>query len=112
MRVTRATCCEGVVQLGGVDREGLQLAQDVGEPEADEADIALGHDRLDVLRGVRLLGHPADTNRCPAALLSTRGQTSHAHLSAAPARHGAGSRRQWPATAATNSATSSASRPW
>ena len=32
---------EGVVQLGGVDREALQLPEDVGEPEADEADVVL-----------------------------------------------------------------------
>ena len=47
-----------VVELGRVDRERLQLAEDVGEPEADEADVALGDDRLYVLRGLgMLLGH-------------------------------------------------------
>ena len=46
---------ERVVELGRVDRERLQLAEDVGEPEADEADVALGHERLDVLGGLRLL---------------------------------------------------------
>ena len=40
---------EGVVELGGVDRERLQLPEDVGEPEADEADAALLDERLDVL---------------------------------------------------------------
>ena len=40
---------EGVVQLFPVDGEALQLAQDVGEPEADEADVALVADRGYVL---------------------------------------------------------------
>src|SRR5205823_531522 len=48
---------EGVVELLGVDREGLQLAEDVGEPEADEADAPLLHERLDVLGGLRSVGH-------------------------------------------------------
>ena len=48
---------EGVVELGGVDRERLQLAQDVGEPEPDEADLALLDERLDVGRGLGLVGH-------------------------------------------------------
>ena len=46
---------ERVIQLGGVDRERLQLPEDVGEPEADEADLTLGDDRLDILGGLRLL---------------------------------------------------------
>ena len=48
-------------QLGGVDRERLQLAEDVGEPEADEADLVLLHERVHVrggLRHVGLLCHP------------------------------------------------------
>ena len=48
---------EGCVQLGGVDRERLELTEDVGEPEVDEADLALGNDRLDVVRGDWLGGH-------------------------------------------------------
>ena len=35
---------EGVVELGRVDRERLELAEDVGEPEADEADVVLVDD--------------------------------------------------------------------
>ena len=57
---------ERVVQLGGVDRERLQLPEDVGEPEADEADLALRDDRLHVLRRLRQLGHPAAPYRWPA----------------------------------------------
>src|SRR5262249_29506454 len=52
---------ERVVQLGGVDRERLQLPEDVREPEADEADLALLHERLDIIGGLRLVGHPAGT---------------------------------------------------
>jgi hypothetical protein len=48
---------EGVVELGDVDRERLQLAEDVGEPEADEADAALLADGLDVVGGRGLVGH-------------------------------------------------------
>ena len=40
---------ERVVELGRVDRERLQLAEDVGEPEPDEADAALVGERLDVV---------------------------------------------------------------
>ena len=54
---------KGVGELGGVDREGLELTEDVGEPEAYEADVTLpgeGDDFLRVLRGGldpgRLLG--------------------------------------------------------
>ena len=52
---------EGVVELGGVDAERLQLAQDVREPEADEADAALLDERLDVVLGLRpvVVGHGA-----------------------------------------------------
>ena len=39
---------EGVVELLGGDREGLELPEDVGEPEADEADAVLRDQRLDV----------------------------------------------------------------
>ena len=50
---------EGVVELLGVDAERLQLAEDVGEPEADEADAALLDERLDVVVGLRpvVVGH-------------------------------------------------------
>ncbi len=40
---------ERVAELVAVDRERLQLTEDVGEPEPDEADVALGDDRLDVV---------------------------------------------------------------
>jgi hypothetical protein len=50
---------EGILQLGRVDREGLELAQDVGEPEADEADLPLVDDGLDVVGGQGLIGHGA-----------------------------------------------------
>ena len=66
---------ERVVELGGVDRERLQLAEDVGEPEADEADLALGHERLDVLgcpRRCRPSRRTLDDAR--RARLSTGGQ--------------------------------------
>ena len=49
-----------------VDRERLQLPEDVREPEADEADLALLHERLDVLRGLRPIRcHPAGPYRWP-----------------------------------------------
>src|SRR5262249_50577881 len=48
---------EGVLELGGVDREGLQLAEDVREPEADEADAPLVDDRGNVVGGQVLVGH-------------------------------------------------------
>ena len=44
---------ERVVELLGVDRERLQLPEDVGEPEPDEADPALLDERLDVVLGLR-----------------------------------------------------------
>ena len=47
---------EGVVELGAVDREGLQLTEDVGEPQPDEADVALGDDGLDVVGRLRAIG--------------------------------------------------------
>ena len=43
---------EGVGELGGVDRERLELAEDVGEPQADEADVPLGR-QLDHVGGRR-----------------------------------------------------------
>jgi hypothetical protein len=43
---------EGVVELLGGDREGLELPEDVGEPEADEADRSFRDERLDVLGGL------------------------------------------------------------
>jgi hypothetical protein len=44
---------ERVVELVGVDRERLQLPEDVGEPQADEADPALLDERLDIVGAVR-----------------------------------------------------------
>ncbi len=85
---------ERVVELRRVDRERLQLAEDVGEPEADEADVALRDDRLHVLRGVRLLlCHP----RGPYTMAPAR---RHRRLAK---DRGA---LTWPATAATKAATS------
>ncbi len=52
---------EGVVELLGVDREALQLPEEVREPEPNEADVirlAVG-DRL--LRAGRGIGHRAET---------------------------------------------------
>ena len=46
------------VELAGVDRERLQLADDVCEPQPDEADLPLGDDRPDVLRCYRRSCHP------------------------------------------------------
>ena len=48
---------EGVLELGGVDREALQLAEHVGEPEADEADVVLLDDLDDVSGAMGLLCH-------------------------------------------------------
>ena len=48
---------EGVLELGGVDREALQLAEHIGEPESDEADVGL-LDQLDDVSGtLRLICH-------------------------------------------------------
>ena len=44
---------ERVGQLGRVDREGLQLTEDVGEPQPDEADLALLGERHHVICGQR-----------------------------------------------------------
>src|SRR6202034_1838030 len=46
------------VELGGVDRERLELPDHVGEPQPDEADLALGDDRSDVLCCDRRGCHP------------------------------------------------------
>jgi hypothetical protein len=43
---------ERVLELGGVDREALELAEHVGEPEPDEPDAALLDRRDDVLGGL------------------------------------------------------------
>jgi hypothetical protein len=48
---------EGVVELAGVDRKALQLAEDVGEPEADEADVVFLDERDDVSGAAGLLCH-------------------------------------------------------
>src|SRR3954452_19838635 len=69
---------ERVVELGDVDRERLQLTQDVGEPEADEAHVALVADRLDVVRGLRLVGHGRDPSGLfPAWWTSRTGPPVH-----------------------------------
>jgi hypothetical protein len=53
---------EGVLELGGVDGEALQLPQHVGEPESDEPNIAVLDDLQDVVgglgsHGARAVGH-------------------------------------------------------
>ena len=45
---------EGVIEIVGVDREALQLTEDVGEPEPDEADAAIRDDAAHVLGGLGL----------------------------------------------------------
>jgi len=40
---------EGVLELGGTDRERLQLTEDIGEPEADEAHAAFFDGSQDVV---------------------------------------------------------------
>src|SRR6185436_9549587 len=57
---------ERVVELRDVDREGLELAEDVGEPEADEADVALVAKGLDVVGGLWLVGHARHPSGLPA----------------------------------------------
>ena len=47
---------ERVLELLRVDREALQLAEDVREPQANEADVAVLDERLDVGSGLRLFG--------------------------------------------------------
>jgi hypothetical protein len=47
---------ERIAQLGGVDRESLQLAEDVGEPQADEAEVSLLDERGHILGGARCRG--------------------------------------------------------
>src|SRR6185503_4054864 len=54
---------ECVVELRRVDGEALQLPEDVGEPEANEADVAVVDDRFDVVRGPRLVGHVLPVGR-------------------------------------------------
>ena len=48
---------EGVLELGGVDREALQLAEHVREPEPHEADVVLLDHLDDVSGALRLLCH-------------------------------------------------------
>ncbi len=48
---------EGVLELGGVDREALELAEDVGEPEPHEADVVFLDDLDDVCRARGLICH-------------------------------------------------------
>ena len=70
------------VELGRVDREGLELTEDVREPEADEADLALRHDRLYVLGRQGSVRHRRRTLNDDARLVQPR-------PSLAPAAHGA-----------------------
>ena len=51
----------------GVDRERLQLAEDVREPEADEADVPLLDDRLHVLGALGHVCHAAGPYTGPGA---------------------------------------------
>jgi hypothetical protein len=55
--VERHPLGERVLELVAADAERLELPEDVGEPEAHEADIALVAEREDVLRRRRLVGH-------------------------------------------------------
>jgi hypothetical protein len=71
---------EGVVELVLVDREALQLAEDVGEPEPDEADVPLLDDGLDVVGGLRLIGHQAPPSRLDGDRLTAHGGTVGPHL--------------------------------
>jgi len=48
---------EGILELGSVDREALQLPEHVGEPETDEADVVFLDDLGDVSGTLRLLCH-------------------------------------------------------
>ncbi len=48
---------EGVVELLVGDGERLQLPEDVGEPQAHEADAVLRDERLDVFRGLGSVRH-------------------------------------------------------
>src|SRR5947207_1818806 len=67
-----------VVELLGVDREGLQLAEDVGEPQPDEADPPLVDDRLDVFGALRpvIPVHGRETSQPAAATRWTGGPAS------------------------------------
>ena len=72
---------EGVVELGGVDREALQLSQDVGEPEPDEAHVVLFAELDDILGGLRAVCHC-----CDCLLGSGRGKRATIGEPAAPVR--------------------------
>ncbi len=80
---------EGLGELGRADRERLQLAEDVGEPEPDEPDLALVHESHDVLGGARLVAHARDPSRRQLDRRSSRDRRSGglaAPTSAAPSR--------------------------
>ena len=66
---SKPAALEGVLELLRVDREALQLAEDVREPEANEADVAVLDERLDVGSGLRLFAHGAQATarRWPSA---------------------------------------------
>src|SRR5205823_968659 len=57
---------ERVGKLGGVDRERLELTEDVREPETDEADVALTGEVDDVVGSERGVRHRLRNVTCPA----------------------------------------------
>src|SRR5665213_2522383 len=67
---------ERPIELGGVDRERLQLADDIGEPQANEADLALGDDRPDILRCDRCVWHPRPNYADASSQLRAQGLSS------------------------------------
>ena len=99
---------ERVVQLVSVDREGLQLAQDVREPKADEADVASWTSAFTSSAVFGSSGIDAGPYWWPAraAIDDWPNRSLASRADRTPAIG------QWPATAATNLATSSASLPW
>ena len=98
---------ERVVQLGRVDRERLQLAEDVREPEADEADVALCTSALTSSAVFGSSAIRADLSPCPPRALSTDGQTASDGRSRPAAPHASVTRY-----CGDEVATSSASLPW
>ena len=76
---------EGVVELRCVDREALQLPQDVGEPEADEADVPLLDLGFDALPGRGLLGHGPEATPSAARASPAPSPSGRARRAEAPA---------------------------
>ena len=68
--VEAGAAVEGVAQLGAVDREALELTEDVGEPEAHEANVVLLDLRHHVIGGIFLSG---------TGLSSVSGATDRSH---------------------------------